>query len=444
MLEAADALGGGLRIRRADAAGLRARRLLGGPSARASARRSSARSPLDVDWVHPGAPAAHPLDDGTAVVLERSLEETAERSAATARPTGELVEPLVEAWDELRRRCSAGSRSPPRRTCGPCAPLGAGPLALAAAPRSATPRRWPVAVRDGAGARLVRRALRRTRCSRSSAAPSAGFGLMLACSATPSAGRSRAAARSGSPTRSPARPPRRSAARSRRARRVDELAAGDRLVLARRDAARACRAWRGGRLPGALSSGGWRATATVRARSSSTGRSTGRSPGGPRNAHVPAPSTSAGRWRRSRRRRRRRGAGRRPSGHSCCSPSRASSTRRARRPGKHTAWAYCHVPNGSSVDMTERIEAQVERFAPGFRELVLARNTIGPAAIEALTGTTSAATSTAARWTSPAASVGRRSRLRDATPRRLPLLRLDAAGRRRPRDVRLLGCSRRA
>jgi phytoene dehydrogenase-like protein len=50
--------------------------------------------------------------------------------------------------------------------------------------------------------------------------------------------------------------------------------------------------------------------------------------------------------------------------------------------GKHTAWAYCHVPNGSTFDMTERIERQVERFASGFRELILARHVISPALLE--------------------------------------------------------------
>ena len=51
--------------------------------------------------------------------------------------------------------------------------------------------------------------------------------------------------------------------------------------------------------------------------------------------------------------------------------------------GGTTAWAYCHVPAGSDVDMTDRIEAQVERFAPGFRDRILARAVHGPRAMEA-------------------------------------------------------------
>jgi phytoene dehydrogenase-like protein len=50
--------------------------------------------------------------------------------------------------------------------------------------------------------------------------------------------------------------------------------------------------------------------------------------------------------------------------------------------GCHTAWAYCHVPAGCTVDMTGRIEAQVERFAPGFTKLILARSTRSPAQME--------------------------------------------------------------
>ncbi|HUO32410.1 MAG TPA: NAD(P)/FAD-dependent oxidoreductase [Bryobacteraceae bacterium] len=50
--------------------------------------------------------------------------------------------------------------------------------------------------------------------------------------------------------------------------------------------------------------------------------------------------------------------------------------------GRHTAWAYCHVPHASTADMTERIESQVERFAPGFRGCIVARHTMTPADLE--------------------------------------------------------------
>ena len=68
-------------------------------------------------------------------------------------------------------------------------------------------------------------------------------------------------------------------------------------------------------------------------------------------------------------------AGRHPERPFCivAQPGAADPTRAP--VGKATLWAYCHVPNGSTVDMTERIEAQIERFAPGFRDLILARAT---------------------------------------------------------------------
>jgi len=58
-------------------------------------------------------------------------------------------------------------------------------------------------------------------------------------------------------------------------------------------------------------------------------------------------------------------------------PSRAPA-------GKHTAWAYCHVPNGSKIDMLQKIEDQIERFAPGFRKTILARHVFSPATLESM------------------------------------------------------------
>jgi phytoene dehydrogenase-like protein len=63
-----------------------------------------------------------------------------------------------------------------------------------------------------------------------------------------------------------------------------------------------------------------------------------------------------------------------------CQQSQFDPTRAP--PGKHTGYAYCHVPAGSTVDLTDRIEQQIERFAPGFRELILARHVTTPADLE--------------------------------------------------------------
>jgi phytoene dehydrogenase-like protein len=52
--------------------------------------------------------------------------------------------------------------------------------------------------------------------------------------------------------------------------------------------------------------------------------------------------------------------------------------------GKHTAWAYCHVPNGSNVSMLDKLEGQIERFAPGFRDCILARRVFSPAYLESM------------------------------------------------------------
>lgn len=59
-----------------------------------------------------------------------------------------------------------------------------------------------------------------------------------------------------------------------------------------------------------------------------------------------------------------------------CDPSRAPE-------GRHTLWAYCHIPNGSPYDMTPHIESQIERFAPGFRDCILARHISSPRTLEA-------------------------------------------------------------
>jgi phytoene dehydrogenase-like protein len=334
---------------------------------------------LGVEWVHPGAPAAHPLDDGSAVMLERELAGTAGGLGRDGRAYERLVAPLVAAWDELAPVLLARLPPPPRRLARAVGAAGAAPLAQAVRAALADARSLAESLFETQRAR----AWFAGHCAHAmlplERRPSGGFGLALTVLghavgwpfARAGAGRladalaARVRALGGSiVTGSP----------------VDELPSVE-LVLADvvpRELARIAR----GRLP---------------RRYERRLRSYRHGPGAFKVDWAldgPIP------WRAEECRQ----AGTVHLGGTLDEISQSEwgawSGKVVERPfvllvqqtvfddtrapaGKHSAWAYCHVPNGSSVDMTERIEAQVERFAPGFRELVLARHSMGPAELEA-------------------------------------------------------------
>jgi phytoene dehydrogenase-like protein len=335
---------------------------------------------LPVEWVHPAAPAAHPLDDGTAVPLERGLDETVDALGRDGAAYRRLVEPLVAAYDELAPVVLGRMPPAPRRTLRALDSAGAGSLAHA----------MRIALGD---ARSAAESLFETERARAWFAghcahamlplerrPSAGFGLTLVvlghavgwptsrggASTLADALAERVRALGGTiVTGSP----------------VDELPQDGRVVLADvvpRELVRLAR----GRLPERYE------------------RRLLRYRHGPGAFKVDWALDGPIPWRAEECRR----AGTVHLGGTLEEISHSEwgawSGRIVERPfvlvvqqtmfddtrapeGKHVAWAYCHVPNGSDVDMTDRIEAQVERFAPGFRELVLARSTLGPRELEA-------------------------------------------------------------
>jgi phytoene dehydrogenase-like protein len=321
---------------------------------------SPALRDLDVDWVHPDAPLAHPLDDGSAVVLERSLDATADLLGEDADAYRKVLRPLLEAFPSIAdlRLLRAG------RALGIAPPIAA----LEAASTFARERfrgQRARALFAGNAAHSMLPLERR---------PSAGVGLALLTMGHavgwpfPRGGADRLTAALvdrleglGGVVRTSSR--------------LDELPAAN-VVLA--DVApcelvriargrlseryeRALRRYRHGpgafKLDWALSAPiPWRAPEVARAGTVHLGGSldelarSEREPWAGRTSERPfVLLAQQGRF----------------------DPTRGQ-----------TAWAYCHVPNGSSEDMTERIEAQVERFAPGFGELVLARHAMGPAAFE--------------------------------------------------------------
>ena len=324
-----------------------------------------------LELVHPDAPLAHPLDDGTSVMLERSVELTARGLGPDARAYRRLLDPLVQQGPQLMSEL-LGPLRPPRH-----------PMVLA--------RFAPNALRSATGLAQSRFEGERASallagCSAHSmlslrTASSAAFGLVLMVSAHHVGW---PIARGGSQRLADA------LATELRAcggaietdHRVESLAEldGTRTVLL--DVTpRQLVAMAGERLPDRYARRlaryrygpgvfkldwaldgpiPWAAAETSRAGTVHIGGTLGEIAGAEEDVSQ----------------------GRHPDRPfvllvqpSLFDPSRAPE-------GKHTAWAYCHVPSGSTQDMTAAIEAQVERFAPGFRDLIAARSSIDSAQME--------------------------------------------------------------
>ena len=314
-----------------------------------------------LEWIHPDAPLAHPLDDGTAVVLERSIDRTAANLGEDGEAWRALFEPFADAWPRLRHDVLAPLGVPRH----PLLMARFGMASIRPARRLAETR-----FRGHARARPIRRNCGAFRSAAGSAAERGASGWCSASARIPAGGPSRAAERSALPTRW------RVicalwAARFRRASPVTSLPdapivmcdvtprqmlalAGDRFPAAFRAALGRYRYGPGAfkvdwALDGPIP---WRAPECARAGT----------------VHLGGTLDEIAAWEA-------RHTGR-PfvllAQHTLFDATRAPA-------GKHTAWAYCHVPNGSTVDMTDAIEAQVERFAPGFRRRILARHVFSPA-----------------------------------------------------------------
>jgi phytoene dehydrogenase-like protein len=108
---------------------------------------------------------------------------------------------------------------------------------------------------------------------------------------------------------------------------------------------------------------------------------------------------------------------------------------------RHTGWAYCHVPHGADADMTDRIERQIERFAPGFRDIILARHVMYPRAVEAHNANMIGADIGGGHEYAPTVphAADALESLYHFRPTPVPSLQFDTSGRRRSRHVWLLG-----
>ena len=334
---------------------------------------------LDVEFVHPPAAAAHPLDDGSAVLLERDLEATAAQLGEDAGAYTRLLAPLVEGWEAIEPVLLASLLPPsPRAVARLVKTLGlrGGTTSVrsALAPARTLAERTFTDERArsffaGHAAHSVLPLERR---------PSAAFGLLLATLGHVTGW---PVARGGSRRLADALADRlRALGGSVHTSSPVDTLPDARLVLADVSPPELFRIARG-RLPdryarqlqryrfgpGAFKLD-WALDGPIPWRASECRRAA--------TVHLGGTLDEIAAWERSAW----TGDGGERPFVLLAQPSLFDDTRAPS--GKHTAWAYCHLPNGSSRDLTAAIEAQVERFAPGFADLILERSVLDPAALE--------------------------------------------------------------
>lgn len=315
-------------------------------------------------WIHPPAPLAHPFDDGTAVIIERDVAATASQFGADATAYRRLLGTFVRDWERIIHEFLGPLRFPRY-------PFSLVRFGLAAL--------WPATTLAGLAFRGERARAVFAGMSAHSIMPlewpaTAAFGFMLGILAHAVgwpivAGGSQRFAdalasylkslggeiRTGRYVRTLADLPETRAALFDVTPRQLVNIAGDRLPVGYQQ-----RLSRYRHRPGACKVDfaldgpiPWRAAECLRAGTVHVGGTLAEIAAAERAAwegdHPERPFLILGQ-------------------QSLFDPARAPA-------GKHTVWAYCHVPNGSDVDMTDRITAQIERFAPGFRARVLAAHT---------------------------------------------------------------------
>ncbi len=322
-------------------------------------------------WIQPDAPLAHPLDHGQAIVLERSIDATAAYLGRDGAAWRRLIEPLAEQWEGILADLLGPLRAP--RHPLPFARFGAGAIL----PAAVLARTWF----RGPRARALFAGLASHSIMPLGKPVTAAYGLMLGLLAhgvgwPMPAGGSQSIAdalasylrslggeiQTGCWVQSLAELPPASAylfdITPRDLLRIagDALPAGYRRSLSR---------YRYG--PGVFKLD-YALDGPIPWRNPAVGRGGTVHVGGTL-AEIVASEQDAWQGRHAER----------PYAlvvqPSLFDPSRAPA-------GQHTAWAYCHVPNGSTVDMSAAIEGQIERFAPGFRDRILARRAMNAAQLE--------------------------------------------------------------